>query len=197
LASHRGLDAVRADQCDAAVQTAVRVVHGDAVVILLDALHAGRRDHLHPVGGLRAFEQRPVHVRAVDHRVGVAEARTEGSTGGDAADERLVDGVMHHHLVGVHRTAASQLADAQRVERREGVRPELDAGTDLPELGRLFQNLDRESTARQRQCRCNTANPASGDQYGLRLVRRRVHGGLQWLDSKLIVSVLMISVGIE
>jgi hypothetical protein len=48
---------------------------------------------------------------------------------------------MHHHLIGVDGLGARDLADAERVERREAVGSELDAGADLAEFGACSSTL--------------------------------------------------------
>jgi hypothetical protein len=114
---------------------AVLVEHGDGAALLFDALRARGGVELHAAGFLCAFQQRQVHVHAVDHCIRVAEALAKGLAGGDATDLGLVDRVVHHHAVGVHRAATRLFAHAQRVEGRKRVRTELDAGTDLADLG--------------------------------------------------------------
>ena len=171
LAAHRRLHAVGADQRDAAVDVALAVVHRDALFVLVDALHRRRGQHLDAVGRLRAFEQRHVNVGAVDHRVRIAEALAESLAGLDAADQRLVERVVHHHLVGVDRAAAGLVANAQSVERREGVRAELDAGADLAELRRLLEHLDRETAPRQRKRCRQAADPTTCHQHRQLLLR--------------------------
>ena len=56
------------------------------------------------------------------------------------------------------------LGQAEDLEHPEHVRPELDAGADLLELRRLFQHLDRNALARQRQRRRQPADAAANDQ---------------------------------
>jgi hypothetical protein len=58
----------------------------------------------------------------VDHRIRVASAG-ESLARGDAADQALVQRVVHHHFVGVDRAAACQLANAQGVNRAKALGP--------------------------------------------------------------------------
>jgi hypothetical protein len=106
-----------------------------------------------------------VDVHAVDHRIGVAEALAEGLAGLDLAHQGFVDGVMHHHVVGVNGAAARLVAHAQRIEGVEGVGAELDAGADFADLGGLFEHLHLEALAHQRQRRGQAANAAAGHQH--------------------------------
>ena len=60
-------------------------------------------------------------------------------------------------------TTGFALADAQGIEGREGVGPELDAGADLADLGGLFEHLHCQALPRQRQRRREPADAAAGD----------------------------------
>ena len=73
--------------------------------------------------------------------------------GRNAADQQLVDRVVHHHLVGVDGAGARPLADAERIEGGERVRPELDAGADLAERAGLLEHL----TSRPRRVKASAA----------------------------------------
>jgi len=141
-----------------------------SVFVLLDALDPGRGQELDAAGFLRAFEQRQVHVDAVDHRVGVAEALDEGLAGGNLADLVLVEGVVHHHVVGIDRAAARLVADAQGVEGVEGVGAELDTGADLADLSGLFEDLHPEALAHEGEGGGEAADAAAGDEHGKRLL---------------------------
>ena len=165
LSAHRRLHAVGADQRDAAVTVASRVEDRHAGVVLLDALDLRGGCDLDAVARLRAFEQRSMNVGAVDHRIRIAEAFAEGLARRDAADQRLVERVVHHHLVGVDGLGARDLADAERVERREAVGSELDAGADLAEFGCLLEHLDRESLSHQREGGGDTADAPARDEH--------------------------------
>ena len=110
----------------------------------------------------------------MDHRIWIAEALAEDLAGRNAANQRLVECVVHHHLVGVDRAATSLLADAQRVERGEGVGAELDAGADLAELRRLLEYLHLKALAYQRERGGDAADATAGDEDRKRS-RRPVH----------------------
>jgi hypothetical protein len=187
LLAHDRLHAVGTDERHAAVRLAALVEHRDAGGVLLDALDPRGREEADAAGLLRALEKAQVHVGAVDHGVGVAEAGAEGLAGGDAADEALVDGVVHHHRLGIDSAGAGALAHAQRIEGGEGVGTELDAGADLADLGRLLEHVDVEAAAHQRQRGGQAADAAAGHEHGresgggwhrglLRERRRRVEG---------------------
>ena len=73
---------------------------------------------------------------------------------------------MHHHVVGVDGAGPGLVADAQRIEGVEGVGAELDAGTDLADLGRLLEHLHMETLPRQGEGGGEAADAAAGDQHG-------------------------------
>src|SRR5205085_12537927 len=79
-------------------------------------------------------------------------------------DERLVERVVHHHFIRVHGTRTRSLADAERIEGREGVRPELDARADFTQPRRLLEHLDFKTVARERKRRGQPPNAASRDE---------------------------------
>ena len=109
-------------------------------------------------------------IGAVDHRIGVAKALAKGLTGGDVPDLLLVDGVVHHHVIGVHRFGAGLLAHTQRIKGMEGVGPQLNARANFANFWRLLKHLDAETLAHQGQCRCQTTDTAAGHQYGQSLL---------------------------
>ena len=114
-------------------------------------------------------------VGAVNHGVRVGEARAKRRAGRDLADQRVVDRVHHHHPLGVDGAATGALADAERVEARERVRRELNAGADLADLRRLLEDDDAKAALRQRQRRGEAADAGAGDDDG---VTRARHGSL-------------------
>jgi hypothetical protein len=95
-----------------------------------------------------------------------ARAFAQALVEGHAGDDALVDRVHHDHLFHVDRPLARHGAHAQRVEGVEGVGPELDAGADLADLGRLLEHLDMEALAHQRQRGRQPADAAAGNQHG-------------------------------
>ena len=137
-----------------------------AVASLLDANHRRRGQHLDAAAGLGAFEQRAVDVGAMDDGVGIAESLPERVADGDAADQRFVKRVVHHHLVGEDGARAGPGAEVERVESGEGIRPELDASADLAERAGLLQHLDVEAAPSQCQRRGQTADTAAGNEDG-------------------------------
>ncbi len=147
---------------------AARVEDGHARIVLLDAHDAGRGAEFDSAGLLRAFEQRGVHVGAVNHRIRVAEPRAKRVLDGDGRHLSLVERIHHDEIVDVHRSAARALPDAERVERGKGVGPELDAGADLADLRGLFEHRDLESLSGHGQRGREPADAAARNQNPLR-----------------------------
>src|SRR6185503_6793319 len=75
--------------------------------------------------------------------------------------------------LGVDGAGAGALADAQRIERRERVGPELDARADLADLRGLLEDLHAEALAREGERRGHAADAAAGHDHG---TRASVHG---------------------
>ena len=93
----------------------------------------------------------------------------------DTGDLGLVHRVHHQDAVGIDGACALPLADAERVECRERVGAELDAGADLAELSRLLEDLDAESLLGKCERGGKAADAAARDEDGL------VHGlSLTW-----------------
>ena len=193
LAPHGRLHAVGTDQRNAAVLAALGIEHGHASVVLLDALHPGRGGHLDAAGGLRAFEQRAVHVSTVDHRAGVAKALAKRRAGGNAADQGFIQRVVHHHLVGVDGAGARNLANAQRIKRGKAVRPELDARTNFAELRCLLKHLDRKATPHQRQRRRDAATSHQNREPRLSRIHWLAFGRCMQTLSILTISIVITS----
>ena len=117
-----------------------------------------------------------MHIRAVYHSVGVAEALPESLPGGDLPDLVLVDCVVHHQVIGKDRAAARLVADAQSIEGMKGVGAKLDAGANFADFRGLFKHLDLEALAHQRQGRGQSAD-ATARHQDLRVGWSVVHCG--------------------
>ncbi len=57
-----------------------------------------------------------------------------------------------------------RILEAEPFKRAEDIGPELNAGADLAEFGRLLQHPDRQALARQRIGRRQSADAAAGNQ---------------------------------
>jgi hypothetical protein len=113
---------------------------------------------------LAGLEQHAVQVAAVHDGVGVAEARPKGVAEIDMRDLLRRERVHEPELLDVDRGALRRRADAEAVETREGVRPELDAGADLAEPRGLLEHQDRKALARQPERGRQPADAAPGDE---------------------------------
>ena len=68
------------------------------------------------------------------------------------------------------------MAHAQRVERGEGIGPELDAGADFADVRGLLQQLYADALAGQGQCGGQAADAPAGDQDRRGAAIRVSHG---------------------
>jgi hypothetical protein len=116
---------------------------------------------------LHAFEERQVHVGAMAHGVGIGKAAAESLAYRHRGHFGFVHRIHHHEMVGVHRLRASALADAERVEGRERIGAQLDAGADLADLRRLLEDLHRVAPPRERERGGEPADAAAGDENGM------------------------------
>ncbi len=105
-----------------------------------------------------------MHVGAMGDRVRIAEALAKARAAFDIDDFVAGDGVEHHHALDQQRAPLDRFADAERVERRQGIGSHLQADAGLAEFGDLFENDAAEALARQRQCRREPANAAAGNR---------------------------------
>ena len=94
------------------------------------------------------------------------EALAKGLTGRDAGDQRPLERIVHHHLVGINGPGARRFPNAQSVKGRKRIRTQLDARANLAELRSLFEDLDRESLTHQRESYSQAANAGTCDQDG-------------------------------
>ena len=102
----------------------------------------------------------------MDDCVGIAEAAPERVTDRDAGDLAAVDRIHHDELVGVNGAAPCAFADAQRIERREAVRTELQSGADLADLRPTARRHRRQSRAwLQRERGRHAADAAANDEH--------------------------------
>ncbi|MDT4846382.1 hypothetical protein FQZ97_804000 [compost metagenome] len=171
LGAHHRLHAVAADDGVGLETAAVARDGRDAVRADVDRLDLRRGVEADQRMLLHGLMDRAVQVGAVAHGIRIAEARAEGLADGHRGDFAAVDRVHHHEPVGEHRAAAHGLAHAQRVERREGVGSELQAGADLADDGALFEQVDGHAQARECERGGHAADAAADEQHGGRLLR--------------------------
>ena len=105
-------------------------------------------------------------VGAVNDGVGISETMAKRLVGRNAADQRLVERVVHHHLIGINGARAGPFADAQRVEGGKRIGPQLDAGADLAQLRRLLQHFHGEALPGERKRGRQAADAATGNNDG-------------------------------
>ena len=159
LLAHIRPQPVGADQERAGDALAVGKPRGDRRPILIVAHDFAGDAQIDQRAVAAGLQEHAMQIAAMHDRIGIAEARAEIVAEIDMGD--LFGGQRIHQpeLVDIDGHAARGLADAEIVEGVEGVRPELDAGADLAERRRLFQQdradaLLREARARWRGRRC-------------------------------------------
>ncbi|MNS80629.1 hypothetical protein D3C72_1143180 [compost metagenome] len=163
-----GLHAVRAHHGVRPVAVAVRIHDLDAVAVLRHAGDLGRRAKADQRVLLHGFQDGQVDVGAMDHGVRAAETRAERVARVDAHDLAGIDRVHHDDVVGEDRARARRLADAQGVQCREGVGPQLDAGADFADMRGLLQQLHGDALPGQRQRGRQPADAATDHDDGAR-----------------------------
>ncbi len=134
LTAHVRPQPVGADQRRAAHRLAVGELRRDAGFVLVVARHIGAGPELDQCVAATGLQQHAMQIAAMDHGVGIAEARAERLAEIDMGDLAVGHGVHQAQRVDIDRHAARRFADAQAVEAVEGVGPELDAGADLAQL---------------------------------------------------------------
>jgi hypothetical protein len=117
------------------------------------------------IAGLTSFEDGRVDIGAMGYRIGIMEAFEETRVlKRDAGDQLTREGAAHLHggrTVGVGEYGVLK---AEPVERAKNIRPKLNAGTELLEFRRLFENPNRETLPRQRPGRRQSTDAATRNQ---------------------------------
>ncbi len=148
---------------------------GDAVAMVFVTVDAPAGLERDQIAALAGFEERGVDVGAVRDRVRLAEARGELIVEGHAGDQLAGQGVAHflrRRVVGV---GQDFVLEADFLQHAEDIRPELDAGADFAEFGRLLEDPYRETLARQRVGGSEAADTAAGNQDRSRTAIRLGH----------------------
>ncbi len=136
--------------------------HRRAVLVVAGDLAADAQ--LDQIVGLAGLQEHAVQIAAMHHRIGIAEARAKRLAQIDMGDLFGGQRVHQPELVDIDRHAARGFADAEIVEGVERVGPKLDAGADLAERGRLFQQDRADALLREPERRGEAADAAARDQ---------------------------------
>ena len=150
--------------------------HRDVVAVVLvvvDAAIVFQRDQIAAAAGL---QEHAVDVGAMGNAVRLAEALdefgVERHVGNEIAGQRIAHFLRRRAVcVGQH-----GVFEADFLQDAENVRPELDAGADFAEFGRLLEQPDRKSLVSQRIGGDQAADSAAGDQKGSGTTIRTSHG---------------------
>jgi hypothetical protein len=152
----------------------------DAVAVILVGVDAATRFQRDQVAALTCLEKGTVDVGPMGHRVGLAEPFEEGVAQRNIGDELAGEGVAHFLRGRTVRVGQDCILQANLFEHAKNVRPELDAGADLAELGRLLEKAYRNSLLGKRVGRDQAADAAAGNEKGggaIRTGHRTHHGG--------------------
>ena len=106
------------------------------------------------------------------HRIGIAEAGAEGIVERDFGDLLPTHRIHQPQRVDIDRHFAGGIAHAEIVEGMEGVRPQLNTGTDFAEHRRAFQHDAAHAPLRQAHCRSQPTDAAPGDDDRKRAAHR-------------------------
>ena len=136
------------------------------LIDLDDFLRRIEPDQIGFAGGL---EQHVVQIGAMNERIRMMEFLAERCAERNARDFLAGDRIQHHQIFGKYRKRADRFDQPELFEHPEYVRPKLDAGADLLELGGLLDDLRGNALARERQSGGQPANAAADDQDLLRL----------------------------
>ena len=102
---------------------------------------------------------------AMDDGIGMLEpAQEAGVIEGNAGDALAGQRAAHLHCRRPMNVGKDLVHESEPFERAEHVGSKLNPGSDLAELGRLFQHADCHALARERIGRRQTANAAAGNQ---------------------------------
>ena len=164
--------AVAADQRAAFGAFAVFQRDGDVIAVVLVAIDAPAGFQRDQIAALAGFQERAVDVGAMGDRIRLAEAFDEGAIERNVGDQFAGERVAHflrRRAVGVGQDG---VLEADLLQHAEDIGPELDAGADLAEFGRLLEHAHRKALARQRIGRDQAADAAAGHQKGRRATIR-------------------------
>src|SRR5262249_21354712 len=168
--------AVAADERAASNALARLQDQGDAGVVLLEVLDAAIGLQRDAVVALTCVDEDGMQIVAVGDGIGLLELFPEARfIERDAGDALAGKGAAHLHGWRPVRIGEHRLFEAEPFERAEDVGPELDAGADLAEFGRLLQHPHRKTFARERMRRRQAPDTATRNQDRQCLTDRHRH----------------------
>ena len=168
--------AVAADQRAPFDGLAVVERDADAVAVILVGVDAPARLQRDQVAALTGLEKGAVDVGPMGDRVRLAEPFEEGVAQRNIGDELAGEGVAHFLRGRTVRVGQDRILQADLFQHAKDVRPELDAGADLAEFGRLLENAYRKALVGKRVGRDQAADAAAGNEKGGGATVRTRHG---------------------
>ena len=146
------------------------VRHPHLILVLRNLLYPCVGEQFNVPGTKDAFKQGVVGIDTVNHGIRVAKACDERRTCGDQSNLVFVDGIVHHHVIGIDSHASGLLAHAQCIESMKGIGTQLHARTYLTDLAGLLEYFDLKALLRQGQRGGQTTDAPTCHQYGKRFV---------------------------
>ena len=107
-----------------------------------------------------------MEVGPVNHRIGIPESFPEVLIQGNVTDFFSRKRIHQTQAVDVNRVLPERSADSKEVETVEGIRGDLDSGSDFAKPFRLFQNQGMFPRLGQPQGRCQSSDPSPGYDEG-------------------------------
>jgi hypothetical protein len=107
-----------------------------------------------------------MEVGPVNHRIGIPESFPEVLIQGNVTDFFSRKRIHQTQTVDVNRVFPERSADSKEVETVEGIRGDLDPGSDFAEPFRLFQNQGMFPRLGQPKSRCQSSDPSAGYDEG-------------------------------
>lgn len=157
--AHLAPQPVGADQCGALQHLAVGQRDAHAAGVLREGHDFGAGAQRHVGQLLAGVEEHLVDVDAVDHAVGVAVGGARHVAQRHTHHRLAGADVVHAHVGREVGDLVDRLGQAQDLEHLEAVGPELDAGADFAEGGRLFQHGDGVAVLPQAQAAARPPMP--------------------------------------
>ena len=167
LLADSGVDAVAGDRGPAAHGAAVRSrwpvgkMHADARCVLLDAdaMMVGDEPVI-PGAGAKGLEQGHLQIAAMDRELRLGIARRAAQR---LLIDQLAEAVEKGRVAGLDRHPRQRRLEPERREFPGGMRKQIDANPDRPDLGGGFEDPAGKRGGMQREAECQAADAAAND----------------------------------
>ena len=169
LGPHRRMQPVGAHQQFPGDRLAGFEIRGDRAAVLVVTGDRTVHAQIDQIVILAGFDQFPVEVCAVDHRIGIAEPFAEILVERHMRDLFRRHGIHEAQLFDIDRLFPRALADTQIIEGMKGIGSKLDTCADFSQFRRLFEDNNVLALFGQSQSCAQSAQPAAcNDDWILR-----------------------------